>query len=258
MGLVDFTNPDATAWFQGKLRALVDQGVDCFKTDFGERIPLDVDWFDGSDPRAHAQPLHAALQQGRARGARRGPRRGRRRAVRALGDRRRADACRCTGAATRRRRSSRWPRPCAAACRSRSAASRTGATTSAASRARRMPRSSSAGSRSGCSAATAASTARARTACRGRSTRRPVEVTRTLHAPQDAAHAVPVPGGAGCRGDRRAAACGRCSSSSPTTPRCGYLDRQYMLGADLLVAPVFTERRRGRVLPARGHVDAAC
>ncbi|MGC5170581.1 alpha-xylosidase [Microbacterium sp. DT81.1] len=50
MGLVDFTNPDATAWFQSKLRALVDQGVDCFKTDFGERIPLDVAWFDGADP----------------------------------------------------------------------------------------------------------------------------------------------------------------------------------------------------------------
>jgi alpha-D-xyloside xylohydrolase len=50
MALVDFTNPDAAAWFQGKLRALVDQGVDCFKTDFGERIPVDVVWHDGSDP----------------------------------------------------------------------------------------------------------------------------------------------------------------------------------------------------------------
>lgn len=54
MGLVDFTNPDATAWYQGKLRTLVEQGVDCFKTDFGERIPLEVDYFDGSDPsRTH-------------------------------------------------------------------------------------------------------------------------------------------------------------------------------------------------------------
>jgi alpha-D-xyloside xylohydrolase len=50
MGLVDFTNPDATAWYQSHLRRLVDQGVDCFKTDFGERIPLEVDYFDGSDP----------------------------------------------------------------------------------------------------------------------------------------------------------------------------------------------------------------
>jgi alpha-D-xyloside xylohydrolase len=50
MGLVDFTNPDATAWYQGHLRRLIAQGVDCFKTDFGERIPLEVDYFDGSDP----------------------------------------------------------------------------------------------------------------------------------------------------------------------------------------------------------------
>jgi alpha-D-xyloside xylohydrolase len=50
MGLVDFTNPDATAWYQSHLRRLVDQGVDCFKTDFGERIPTDIVWADGSDP----------------------------------------------------------------------------------------------------------------------------------------------------------------------------------------------------------------
>jgi alpha-D-xyloside xylohydrolase len=50
MALVDFTNPGATAWFQGKLRVLLDQGVDAFKTDFGERIPLEVEYFDGSNP----------------------------------------------------------------------------------------------------------------------------------------------------------------------------------------------------------------
>jgi alpha-D-xyloside xylohydrolase len=50
MGLVDFTNPAATEWFQGYLRRLTEQGVDCFKTDFGERIPTDVVWYDGSDP----------------------------------------------------------------------------------------------------------------------------------------------------------------------------------------------------------------
>jgi alpha-D-xyloside xylohydrolase len=50
MGIVDFTNPGASRWFGDKLRALVDMGVDCFKTDFGERIPTDVVYFDGSDP----------------------------------------------------------------------------------------------------------------------------------------------------------------------------------------------------------------
>ncbi|MDI9832714.1 MULTISPECIES: alpha-xylosidase [unclassified Streptomyces] len=50
MALVDFTNPDACAWYASKLEALLDMGVDCFKTDFGERVPTDVAWFDGSDP----------------------------------------------------------------------------------------------------------------------------------------------------------------------------------------------------------------
>ncbi|HRA50704.1 alpha-xylosidase [Actinotalea sp.] len=50
MGLVDFTNPEARAWFTGHLERLMDMGVDAFKTDFGERIPTDVVWHDGSDP----------------------------------------------------------------------------------------------------------------------------------------------------------------------------------------------------------------
>ena len=51
MALVDFTNPDAALWYQDKLRTLLGQGVDSFKTDFGERIPTDVRWHDGSDPQ---------------------------------------------------------------------------------------------------------------------------------------------------------------------------------------------------------------
>ncbi|ACT00587.1 alpha-xylosidase [Paenibacillus sp. JDR-2] len=51
MGLVDFTNPDAVKWYKGHLKRLMDMGVDCFKTDFGERIPTDVVYFDGSDPQ---------------------------------------------------------------------------------------------------------------------------------------------------------------------------------------------------------------
>ncbi|AQY52211.1 alpha-glucosidase [Listeria weihenstephanensis] len=48
--IVDFTNPAACAWYRDKLSALMDMGVDAFKTDFGERIPTDVQYFDGSDP----------------------------------------------------------------------------------------------------------------------------------------------------------------------------------------------------------------
>ncbi|MBB2948687.1 alpha-D-xyloside xylohydrolase [Actinoplanes lutulentus] len=50
MGLVDFTNPAAREWYAGKLRVLVEMGVDAFKSDFGERVPTDVVWHDGSDP----------------------------------------------------------------------------------------------------------------------------------------------------------------------------------------------------------------
>ena len=52
LAIVDFTNPEAVRWYQGKLKMLMDMGVDCFKTDFGERIPdEDVVYFDGSDPK---------------------------------------------------------------------------------------------------------------------------------------------------------------------------------------------------------------
>ena len=48
MGMVDFTNPAAREWFKDKVKALLNQGVDAIKTDFGERIPRDVVWYDGS------------------------------------------------------------------------------------------------------------------------------------------------------------------------------------------------------------------
>lgn len=50
MGWVDFTNPDAVDWWKAELKRLLRQGVDTFKTDFGERVPTDVVWHDGSDP----------------------------------------------------------------------------------------------------------------------------------------------------------------------------------------------------------------
>ena len=59
MGLVDFTNPKAVKWYVECLNELFDKGVDCIKTDFGERIPtLDVEWFDKSlDPHK----MHVSL-----------------------------------------------------------------------------------------------------------------------------------------------------------------------------------------------------
>lgn len=50
MGIVDFTNPSAKKWYQDKLREMIEIGIDSFKTDFGERIPTDVKYFDNSDP----------------------------------------------------------------------------------------------------------------------------------------------------------------------------------------------------------------
>lgn len=52
MGIVDFTNPAAVKWYQGKLKVLLEMGADSFKTDFGERIPDEgVVWHDGSSPK---------------------------------------------------------------------------------------------------------------------------------------------------------------------------------------------------------------
>ncbi len=76
MGIVDFTNPGARAWFADHLRRLAKMGVDSFKTDFGERIPTDVVYYDGSDPvkmhnyytYLYNQTVFETLQEVRAQG----------------------------------------------------------------------------------------------------------------------------------------------------------------------------------------------
>lgn len=50
LAVIDLTDPLAREWFSSKIRALADMGVDAVKTDFGERIPTDVIYHDGSDP----------------------------------------------------------------------------------------------------------------------------------------------------------------------------------------------------------------
>ncbi|MFA6504772.1 MAG: TIM-barrel domain-containing protein [Treponemataceae bacterium] len=46
-GVVDFTNPDAVAWYKDLHRPLIDMGVATFKTDFGEVIPYDGHFKNG-------------------------------------------------------------------------------------------------------------------------------------------------------------------------------------------------------------------
>ena len=50
MAIVDFTNPAACDWFATGIRSLCEMGVTAIKTDFGERIPTNVVYYDGSAP----------------------------------------------------------------------------------------------------------------------------------------------------------------------------------------------------------------
>lgn len=45
--IVDFTDPDAVEWWKDKHRRLVKMGVDVFKTDYGEGIPADAAFANG-------------------------------------------------------------------------------------------------------------------------------------------------------------------------------------------------------------------
>ena len=51
-GVVDFTNPDAAAWFSERIigQEMLDFGLSGWMADFGEYLPTDVRLFDGSDP----------------------------------------------------------------------------------------------------------------------------------------------------------------------------------------------------------------
>ncbi len=49
-GTIDFTNPAAVVWYQNLLKNLLDLGVTCIKTDFGENIHMDAHYYDGRTP----------------------------------------------------------------------------------------------------------------------------------------------------------------------------------------------------------------
>lgn len=60
-GTIDFTYPKATKWYQGLLKRLLDMGVVCIKTDFGENIHMDA-VYKGMSP-ALLNNLYALLYQ---------------------------------------------------------------------------------------------------------------------------------------------------------------------------------------------------
>ena len=47
-GLIDFSNPAAVRWWQGRLTSAMDLGADGFMTDFGEQVQSDMHFADGS------------------------------------------------------------------------------------------------------------------------------------------------------------------------------------------------------------------
>ncbi|KAF8661539.1 hypothetical protein HU200_056960 [Digitaria exilis] len=52
VAMLDFTNPDAHAWFKNILRGMVDDGVSGWMADFGEGLPLDARLHSGEHPIA--------------------------------------------------------------------------------------------------------------------------------------------------------------------------------------------------------------
>lgn len=52
-GTIDFTYDKATAWYKGLLRKLLDMGVVCIKTDFGEDIHLEAEYHAMAPDKLH-------------------------------------------------------------------------------------------------------------------------------------------------------------------------------------------------------------
>jgi alpha-D-xyloside xylohydrolase len=52
-GVIDFSNPEARRWYQGKIRRLLEMGVSCIKTDFGENAPAQARYRNIDGNRMH-------------------------------------------------------------------------------------------------------------------------------------------------------------------------------------------------------------
>ena len=155
-----------------------------------------------------------------------------------------------TGWATASAPGTAWPEPCAAASASASPASHSGATTSAASStpttsSSRIPLSTSAGLNGASSHRTPDSTGSVR-GSPGTSARRPSRWCASSPASDTASCPISMP--SPTRPTRPA-----CPWSGPSgwsilnDPHTPYIDRQYLLGPSLLVAPVFNEEGRCNV-----------
>ncbi|NMA75430.1 MAG: alpha-xylosidase [Bacteroidales bacterium] len=60
-GTIDFTYDKATEWYKGLLKRLLDMGIACIKTDFGEDIHLDAEYHSMTSDKLHN--LYSLLYQ---------------------------------------------------------------------------------------------------------------------------------------------------------------------------------------------------
>ena len=253
MAIVDFTHPGAVRWWQDRLTRLLRDGVAVFKTDFGEAVPPGAVAANGMSGRdLHnvytllyndaAADVTEAVHGYRLVWGRSSFLGGQRHAGQWGGD---ADA---TSAA--------WPARCAAGCPTGSAGCRSGATTSAVSTAPPRPISTCGGPSSGhCPRCTAPR--HHQPAAVGLPARRCTAATREIVAARY--RLLPYL----CSGAVEAVRRGRTLlrpmiAACPADRATRDADAQYLLGTDLLVAPVTADDGQHDVyLPAGDWIDYA-